>query len=101
MSLFKKPEKLSEPNELGYQFGIADDLTEYAHKEQQNYGTTLPPVKITVLEVWKNDKRESWLLMDELTNSPINYYDNFEACAAAIDIYKLKIKSKSLENNEK
>ena len=91
MSLFDK-RKLSEPNELGYQFCIADDLTEYAHKEQNNWGNILPPVKITVLEIWKNDTRAGWLLIDEETNDVLKDYADFEATAVGIDQYKIAAK---------
>lgn len=84
---FDKP-KLSEPNEMGFQFGINESLTEYAHKEQLNWGNTLPSVDITVLEVWKDDNHISNLLMDEKTNSPLQECYGFEATACAIDKYK-------------
>ena len=91
--LFDKP-KLSEPNEQGYQFGINDSLTEYAHKEQNNWGNILPPIDVTVLEVWKNDKRISFLLVDEKTNTEIDEAFGFEAAAVALDKYKLAKKIK-------
>ena len=94
MSLFDKPKKMSAPNELGYQFGIADDLTEYAHKEQHGYGGTMPSVKITVYEIWKNDQREGWMLIDENTSDPLEDYDDYEACCVGIDKYKLAAKFK-------
>lgn len=61
--------KLSEPNEKGFQFGINKSLTDYAHKEQPQDAThSLPAVKITVLEVWKDNKHISNLLIEDDTN---------------------------------
>ena len=88
---------LSKPNELGYQFGINTSLTEYAHKEQNNWGNILPPVKISVLEVWKNDIFETFLLVDEETNKELEAQNGFEEAAVAIDRWKLLEKSKKLD----
>ena len=88
--MFDKPKKLSEPNEMGFQFGINESLTDYAHKEQAQWGhSPLPAVDITVLEVWKDDERQSYLLVDEKTNQPVKEANGYEACAAAIDFFKL------------
>ena len=85
---FDKP-KLSEPNELGFQFGKNDSLTEGAHREQLQWGgNSLPSVDITVLEVWKNDKRVAYLLVDEKTNAAIDEQSGYEAAAVAIDKFK-------------
>lgn len=81
--------KLSEPNELGYQFGINKSLTDWAHQEQNNWGNIMPPVDITVLEVWKDKKLETYLLVDEKTNNPIDEAQGYEAAAVAIDKWKL------------
>lgn len=86
--------KLSEPNELGYQFGINKSLTEWAHEEQNNWGNIMPSVDITVLEVWKDNKCESFLLVDEKTNKPIDEQIGYEAAAVAIDKWKLIKKTK-------
>ena len=94
--LFDKP-KLSEPNELGFQFGVNEDLTKWAHDEQNNWGNIMPPVKITVLEVWKDDVRQAYLLMDEETNQPLQDCNDYEAAAVAIDKYKLVSKSNGLD----
>lgn len=94
MSLFDKPKKLSAPNELGYQFGIAEDLTEYAHNEQYGWGGTMPGVKITVYEIWKDNHREGWMLIDEKTGNPLKDYDDYESCCVGIDQYKLADKIK-------
>ena len=95
---FDKP-KLTEPNEMGYQFGKNESLTEYAHQEQLQWGgSSLPPVNITVLEVWKNDKREAYLLVDEATNNPIDEQQGYEAAAVAIDKFKALEISKRYEN---
>lgn len=94
MSLFDKPQKLSEPNELGYQFGIAEDLTDYAHRKQNNWGNNLPSVKITVYEIWKDDHREGWMLIDEKNGNPLEDYTSYEACLCGIDKYKLAAKLK-------
>lgn len=88
MSFFDKP-KLSEPNEMGFQFGINESLTEYAHKEQFNCGNVLPPIRLTVLEVWKDDKHVSNILVDEETNQPIDESNGYEATAVCIDKHKL------------
>jgi len=97
MSFLNKP-VLSEPNEKGYQFGICKDLTEYAHKEQvQSAYSSLPPVNITVIEVWKDDKCISYLLMDEKTNQPLKESLGYEAAAVDIDAYKLIKQGELLE----
>ena len=70
--------KLSPPNEKGFQFGINDNLTKYAHK----FG-----LKITTLEVWKDDRLVSFLLVDEETNEPMKDCQGLEAAACAIDAY--------------
>ena len=85
---FDKP-KLTEPNEMGYQFGKNESLTDYAHQKQwQTAEKFLPPVGITVLEVWKDDKREAYLLIDEKTNAAIDEQYGYEAAAVAIDKFK-------------
>jgi len=94
--LFDKP-KLSEPNEMGFQFGINKDLTKWAHDEQNNWGNIMPSVNITVLEVWKDDVRQAYLLVDEKTNEPIQDCNDYEAAAVAIDKYKLLYKSSELD----
>ena len=100
MGLFEKP-KLSEPNELGFQFGIDESLTKYAHDEQPQWGgSSLPGVKITVLEVWKDDKKISYLLIDEDTNEPIKEAQGYESAAVAIDMFKA-IKQSELNENKK
>ena len=97
---FDKP-KLSEPNEAGYQFGIDKSLTDYAHKEViQSATTSLPPVKITVLQVWKDDKHITNLLVDEKTNKVLQECHGFEATAVAIDKFKL-IKQMSNDTSRK
>lgn len=97
--MFEKPKKLSEPNEMGFQFGINESLTEYAHQEQPKWGgTSMPSVGITVLEAWKDDKPKAYLLVDDETNQPIKEISGYEACAAAIDMYKLIKQDK--ENNK-
>ncbi len=93
--LFDKP-KLSEPNEMGFQFGINEDLTKWAHDEQNNWGNIMPSVNITVLEVWKDDVRQAYLLVDEKTNEPIQDCNDYEAAAVAIDKYKLLYKANEL-----
>lgn len=87
--MLDKP-KLSEPNEQGFQFGINEALTKYAHDKQPQWGTSvLPSVNITVLEVWKDDRRVAYLLVDEKTNRPIKEASGYEACACAIDAFKV------------
>ena len=86
--MFDKP-KLSEPNEIGYQFGIDTFLTDYAHKEQENSGNLLPAVDIGVLQVWKDDKLIAYLLIDEENNIAIDESIGYEAALVAIDKYKL------------
>lgn len=85
--MFNKP-KLSEPNEMGFQFGINEPLTKYAHDEQQNWGNPFPPLDVTVLEVWKDGDRVSYLLVDEKTNEPIREAVGYEACACVLDALK-------------
>jgi len=100
MGFLDKP-KLSEPNELGFQFGINESLTEYAHKKQPQWGgSSLPSVKITVLEVWKDDKNISYLLIDEDTNEPIKEAEGYEATAVAIDMFKTIKQSELIENGK-
>ena len=90
MGTFLDKPKLSEPNEMGFQFGIDEELTNYAHREVVQTATkSLPAVKITVLQVWKDDKLVSRLLVDEKTNKPIEERADFEAAAVAIDKYRL------------
>lgn len=85
--------KLSKPNEQGFQFGINKSLTDYAHKEiVQSATTSLPPIKVTVLEAWKDGRLSSFLLIDEETNQPIDEAFGFEAAAVAIDKHKLLAK---------
>lgn len=98
MGLFEKP-KLTEPNEAGYQFGKNESLTEYAHQEQLQWGgSSLPPINITVLEVWKDDKRVAYLLIDEATNNPVDEQYGYEATAVAIDKFKALKISEQYEN---
>lgn len=87
--------KLSEPNELGYQFGINKSLTDYAHKEQNNWGNIIPPIDITVLEVWKDGNFVSYLLVDEKTNTELQDCKGFEDAAVALDKYKLVKKTEN------
>lgn len=94
MFTFIDKKNLSDPNELGYQFGINSSLTEYAHKEQNNWDNILPAVDITVLEVWKDDKFITFLLIDEKTNKELQDTNGFEAAAVALDKYKLAKKIK-------
>lgn len=86
--MFEKP-NLTEPNEMGYQFGINKSLTEYANKEQLNYGgSTMPSLKgWKVLEVWKDDTRITYLLVDD-KGKEIADSGGFEAMACKIDMYK-------------
>ena len=89
MGFMEKP-ALNEPNEKGYRFGINKGLTEYAHQKQwQTTNTYLPPVNITVLEAWKDDKLETYLLVDEKTNQAIKEAQGYEAAAVALDAFKL------------
>ena len=90
--------KLSEPNELGYQFGINKSLTDWAHQEQNNFGNIMPSVDITVLEVWKDNKLETYLLIDEKKNKEIDEAQGYEAAAVAIDKWKLVKKTEKYED---
>ena len=75
---------------MGFQFGINKELTEYAHKKQPQWGGgSMPSVGITVMEAWKDGKLVSFILVDEKTNRPIKEAGGYEACAVAIDQYKL------------
>ena len=70
--------KLSPPNEKGFQFGINENLTKYSHKLG---------LKISALEVWKDDKFVSFLLVDEKTNDALKDCQGIEAAACALDMY--------------
>lgn len=95
---FEKP-KLTEPNEAGYQFGKNESLTEYAHQKQLQWGGSyLPSVNITVLEVWKDNERVAYLLVDEATNNPVDEQYGYEATAVAIDKFKALKISEQYEN---
>lgn len=95
---FDKP-KLSEPNEIGFQFGINKSLTEYAHKEvAQDAYNLLPAVDITVLEVWKDDKCVSYLLVKDGTNEPVDDQQGYEAAAVAIDKFRLIAQAEAYES---
>lgn len=90
MKTFLDKPNLSPPNEQGYQFGIDESLTDYAHKEVvQDKNSSLPPIKATVVQVWKDDKMVSRILIDEETNNVLEDMPGFEAMAVAIDKYKL------------
>lgn len=93
MSLLNKP-KLTPPNEQGFQFGIDDSLTEYAQKSQFNGGNELPAIPYHVLQVWKDDKLVSRLIVDDNTNEPVADMPGFEAIAARLDVMKLATKMK-------
>ena len=95
--MFTGKTKLSEPNEMGYQFGINKSLTEWAHNEQNNWGNILPGIKVTVLEVWKDGNLVSFLLVDEETNQAIDEAAGYEAAAVAIDKHKLIVKSNNID----
>ena len=94
---FTEKKNLSEPNDLGYQFGINTSLTEYAHKEQNSWGNILPSIKVSVLEVWKDDKFQTFLLVDEKTNKEIDEAVDFESAAVCIDKWKLVKKTDDIE----
>ena len=93
MSFLDKPE-LSPPNDKGFQFGIDKSLTEYAQTSQFNAGNELPAIPYHVLQVWKNDKLVSRLIVDSKTNEPVADMPGFESIAARLDIMKLDAKSK-------
>lgn len=98
--MFDKP-KLSEQNEMGFQFGINKSLTDYAHRTQMQWGNnTLPSLEVTVLEAWKDDKLDAYLLIDEKTNKAIKEVTaGYEACACAIDALKVAKNAEELEKN--
>ena len=99
-TFFEKP-VLSEPNEMGFQFGINKSLTEYAHQKQyQDANIYLPSVDITVLEVWKDDKLQAYLIIDEKTNQPIDEASGFESAAVCIDKFKLLKSSERYEKED-
>ena len=96
--LNKKP-KLTEPNEMGFQFCVNEDLTIYAKSAQLQWGcSTLPPVDITVLEVWKGNEFKTFLLVDGKTNKELCDVYGLESAAAKIDMYKLAKKIKENDN---
>ena len=96
--MFINKSNLTPPNDMGYQFGINDSLTKYAHSEQYNWGNILPPVDINVLEVWKDNKFQTFLFVDSKTNKELCDVQGYEAAAAKLDIFKLQKISKKLEN---
>ena len=91
MSFLEKPE-LSPPNEDGFQFGIDKSLTEYAQTRQFNAGNELPAIPYHVLQVWKDDKLVSRLIVDSKTNEPVADMPGFESIAARLDMMKLATK---------
>lgn len=98
-TLLDKP-KLSAPNEKGYQFGIDESLTHYAKTSQYNAGNELPGINYHVLQVWKDDKLVTRLIVDSKTNEPVDDVAGFEAVAAKLDLMKLKIKNEKKEDEE-
>lgn len=91
-TILTKPE-LSPPNEQGYQFGVDESLTKYAKTSQFNAGNELPAIPYHVLQVWKDDKLVTRLIVDTKTNEPVFDENGYEACAAKLDMMKLKAKS--------
>lgn len=98
-SFIEKPE-LSPPNEQGFQFGVDKSLTEYAQTEQYNAGNVLPAINYHVLQVWKDDKLVTRLIVDSKTNEPVKDVAGFEACAAHLDMMKLHIKATEKPDEE-
>ena len=84
--LFDKP-KLTEPNEKGFQFGINESLTKYAH--EKNVVANLPGVDITVLEVWKDDRRVALLFQNKKGEVIDEVTSGFESAACKLDAYKM------------
>ena len=97
--MFDKKPKLTEPNEMGFQFGINETLTNYAKSEQpQCLGNALPPVDITVLEVLKDDEFKTFLFVDNKTKKELCDVYGLGAAAAKIDIYKIEKRFKENDN---
>lgn len=95
--MFEKP-TLTEPNELGFQFGLNKSLTEYANKEQLQYGNGVLPALYgwKVLEVWKDNNRITYLLLDN-EGKERGENSGYEAMAYKIDAYKLLEQSKNIK----
>lgn len=49
------------------------------------------------IEVWKDNVRQAYLLVDEETNEPIQDCNDYESAVVAIDKYKLLYKSSELD----
>ena len=97
--MFDKKPKLTEPNEMGFQFGINESLTKYAKSEQPQWGgSALPPLDITVLEVWKDNEFKTFLFVDNKTKKELCDVYGLGAAAAKIDIYKIEKRFK--ENDD-
>ena len=97
--MFDKKPKLTEPNEMGFQFGINETLTNYAKSEQPQWGgNALPPVDITVLEVWKDNEFTTFLFVDNNTTKELRDVYGLGAAAAKIDIYKIEKRFKENDN---
>ena len=92
MDTFLGKPKLTPPNENGFQFGVDESLTSYAKTEQFNVGNTLPAIDYHVLQVWKDGNFVTRLIVDSKTNTPVKDLPGFEACAAHLDMMKLKAK---------
>ena len=97
--MFDKKPKLTEPNEMGFQFGINETLTNYAKSEQPQWGgNALPPVDITVLEVWKDNEFKTFLFVGNKTKKELCDVYGLGAAAAKIDIYKIETRFKENDN---
>lgn len=85
-SFFDKPRKLTPPNEKGFQFGVCESLTKYAQKSDDSSG--LPGVDLTIIEVWKDDRRVALLFQNKKGEIVAEEGTGLEAAACKIDAFK-------------
>ena len=80
---------LTPPNEKGYQFAVNKYLTDFAQTVQENWDIQMPPVDMSVLEVWKNNNFYAYLIVDSKTNEEIDRAFDFDAVIVKLELYKL------------
>lgn len=84
-TIFDKP-KLTPPNDKGFQFGLCESLTKYAQKDDPVTG--MPGVKLTIVEVWKDDRRVAYLFQNEKGEVVAEETHGLEAAACKIDAFR-------------
>ena len=100
-----KPGSLPEPDEYGFQVVKNEHYTTYANDRQRgSYGSSpiyeLPPVNLTVYEVWVKDVFSHYLIKDE-GNNVLAEANNPDACKTRLDIFKIEVAKKEFENKFK